>query len=218
LARPKEPAPEPSQEPARLLVELPGEPLPDRLPIDWRPMAWLPRLKIFRSPLEHIRPIGQVAVFSGTQRGLFVHRCLEELIALRPLAGSDQQSWLEDAVQVAAAAFPLAVPEALRAEVLDMLAWATALPGAELWFRQGRAEQSVLDEEGLVHRADLLVQDQDRLLVVEYKTGSPAGVYRSQVERYLRLLSRQAEKKADISGCLIYLDSRNVEEIRLPCQ
>ncbi len=182
---------------------------------DWLPMAWLPRLKIFRSPLENIRPIGRPAALTEAQRGLFVHGCLEQLIALPWAAGEFSRQTLTDAANIAAAVFPLAVPDSLRAEAVDILAWVADLPEAERWFRLGRAEQSILDEQGTVHRADLLVEDGTQSLVIEYKTGAPNEAYRAQVERYLALLARRDEKKAAVAGRLVYLDLRKIENIRL---
>jgi hypothetical protein len=84
------------------------------------------------------------------------------------------------------------------------------LPEADLWFRHGRAEQSILDEDGGLHRADLVARVNDRRIVVEYKTGGKSDAYRTQVLRYLSLLARM-DGRTECSGRLVYLDSREVE-------
>ncbi|MGJ3522383.1 UvrD-helicase domain-containing protein [Nitratidesulfovibrio sp. D1] len=193
---PPSPLPSPDQSPDQS---------PDTAP--WRPMQWLPRLKIFRNQLEEF-------TFTERRRGMLVHACLEQL----RLTGSPDQDAAR-AVAHGMRAFPLPVPEpeATARELTAMLAWLAALPQAAHWFTHGVPEQSIMDAQGSIHRTDLMVDDGQTCTVVEWKTGRPSDDHVAQVRRYLGLLAEAAGRgPGGVRGVLVYLDGRVVRPVELP--
>ncbi|MDL2279424.1 UvrD-helicase domain-containing protein [Desulfovibrio sp. OttesenSCG-928-G11] len=186
-------------------------------PLPWRPMDWLPGLRIFRSPLEAAR-------FSPRQRGILFHLCLEHLHLAGP---ASLEADVDRAVSCGLRLFPLALSEPDRAaeETRAALLWFASLPRSALWLRWGRREQSLMDSEGRLHRVDLLVDEADYqqadasagaggLLALDYKSGSDRerqGAHREQVRRYMRLLRAATGRRA--RGLLVYLDERRLLEI-----
>ena len=172
----------------------------------WRPMGWLPRLRIFKNVLEDW-------TFTPKRRGSLIHHCLESL----QISGVGKASAKHDAALAAArgiTTFPLPVPdrEQVQKEVEECLVWYAQLPETPHWLAFGTPEHSLLDGEGRQHRIDLLVDDGRELVAVEYKTGTdgklPAPEHKEQLLRYLRLLEEAGGQKA--RGALVYLDRREI--------
>ena len=172
----------------------------------WRPMGWLPRLRMFRSPLDDWS-------FTARRRGTLIHHCLECL----QVSGVGEASARHDAELAAArgiSTFPLPVPDrdAVAADIADDLAWFAALPDTPHWLAFGTPEHALLDGDGRQYRVDLLVDDGDRLTAVEYKTGTPgdlpAPAHVEQLSRYLRLLNEASG--LPVRGVLVYLDRRQL--------
>jgi ATP-dependent exoDNAse (exonuclease V) beta subunit len=172
----------------------------------WRPMGWLPRLRMFRSPLEDW-------TFTARRRGTLVHHCLECL----QVSGIGAASARRDAELAAArglSTFPLPVPDkdAVLTDITEDLAWYAALPETPHWLAFGTPEHAILDGEGRQFRVDLLVDDGRELVAVEYKTGTPgdlpAPAHVEQLSRYLRLLGEASD--LPVRGILVYLDRRTL--------
>ncbi|MDD2966953.1 MAG: UvrD-helicase domain-containing protein [Desulfovibrionaceae bacterium] len=199
-AQAQEPSPSPLPEQYLSKVEQPEEALPAS-PTAWRPMRWLPRLKVFRNPLQELE-------FSAKDRGTLMHACLEHLL----LCGDPQRDKEHAAlaVQQAMASFPKALPNdpALQASLTQAAQWFASLPQAAHWRHNAIPEQSILDEHGQQHRVDLLLEQEHDYLVIEYKTGQPQDSHIAQVRRYLGLLHRATGLPAQ--GVLIYLDLQQV--------
>ncbi|MDL2313985.1 UvrD-helicase domain-containing protein [Desulfovibrio sp. OttesenSCG-928-C14] len=190
-----------------------GAPGPD-YDESWLPMGWLPALKIFRNPVPEL-------VYDERVRGLLFHHCLENLyIPEEPQDGEDLQEGLRRAVEITLRSFrlPLDDPEKAGKELLDMLGWFRALPQAPFWLRQGLPEQEILDEKGRLHRIDLLVESEEEILVIDYKSGRASPDHREQILGYLALLEAgqgksSASKPKKRRGLLIYLDEKRLEEV-----
>ena len=194
--------PSEAQAPAQPAPPAPAERQEER----WRPMGWLPRLRMFRSPLEDW-------TFTARRRGTLVHHCLECL----QVSGIGAASARRDAELAAArglSTFPLPVPdkEAVLADITEDLAWYAALPETPHWLAFGTPEHAILDGEGRQFRVDLLVDDGRELVAVEYKTGTPgdlpAPAHVEQLSRYLRLLGEASD--LPVRGVLVYLDRRTL--------
>ena len=179
---------------------------------DWRPMDWLPRLKIFRNPVPE-------AVYDERARGTLFHNCLENLSGLASPGGPGDN--IEQAVERALHGFPLPLDDLgqARQEAVATLRWFCSLSDAPRWLREGRREQSIVDENGQLHRMDMLLNENGRLLVLEYKSGRARPEHLEQVRRYLELLARSRSHSPDGRpepyGLLVYLDERRVQEVRL---
>lgn len=172
----------------------------------WKPMHWLPRLKIFRNPLEEI-------IYDERRRGILVHTCLEHLRVL-----DNPKEDVHRAISHGMREYPLPIENRadVEEELADMLLWLTTLPDFKTWQRYGRPEQGIMDEQGSQHRADLLVREPDAITIVEYKTGSPDPAHKQQVRRYLNLLNAMpAYNNCTLKGTIIYLDLRNTVDVTL---
>ncbi len=183
------------------------------VPPEWRPMHWLPRLRIFRTPLSDL-------TLRGKRRGLFVHHCLS---CLQPPSNT-QNPCGEGPLYVARQAvewglrsfpFPLAASQEETENIVDLLAWYASLPEAVYWLRHGIPEQSIVDIHGKIHRADMVVEDETRIIVVEYKTGNPERGHEQQVLRYMRLLKETYDNRLPVEGALVYLDLKMIKSLNL---
>ena len=176
---------------------------------DWRPMGWLPRLRMFRSPLEDW-------TFTPRRRGTLMHHCLECL----QISGVGEASARHDAALAAArgvSTFPLPVPDREHTEkdMAEALTWYALQPETPHWLAFGTPEHALLDADGRQYRVDLLVDDGKELVAVEYKTGTggdlPDPAHEAQLSRYLSLLEKAGDMP--VRGALVYLDRREIFQI-----
>lgn len=215
LERGEVPAPEPPS-PAPADQPTPAAPEPDPVPDPAeRPMAWLPRLKIHR---HFSQDLDRAALFSRPgfdelARGTIFHEALAGL-ANGPGDAPAPEAAARSALALHAPLLPadLAERERLFGQVRAALDWVLAQPELAEAIRAGLPEQSILDEQGQVHRADLLARFPDRMVVLEYKTGGHAPEHREQVQRYLALLRRACPDRP-ARGRIAYLDLRRIEEV-----
>ena len=173
--------------------------------LPWRPMQWLPALKIFRNPLG--------SSFRPQDRGEFLHHCLEHLAAA---GGDSAESRAETAWRRGRESFPRAVPEddAFRQGILSALGWFAGQPRLLDWLGRGHAEQGLLvaGRDGLrAGRADLIVPGRRRYLVLEFKSGSPEAGHAAQLRGYLSCLPQDLPA----TGLLVYLDERRFRRVEL---
>lgn len=176
---------------------------------DWKPMQWLPRLKIFRNPLKEL-------IFDERRRGTLVHGCLERLhltSAYNPHDLSSLKNDVQRAIRHGMRAYPLPIPnrDALQNELQTMFEWLASQPQFLHWQQYGTPEQSIMDVHGAQHRTDLFVDDGTTLTVVEYKTGQPSAAHKRQVSRYINLLAAiPSYTEHTLSSCLVYLDRQEM--------
>lgn len=201
-------APVPAAAPPEAAPEGPAAPLPPAR----TPMAWLPRLKIHRHFSKDVsrEDLFTRPGFDEMARGTVFHEALAELAGgrMEPAAAA------RAALALHAEALPPepAERDRLLAQVADALAWVLAQPGLAEAIAAGQPEQTVLDADGGLHRADLVARLADRTVVLEYKTGGADPAYPEQVRRYLGLLAA-ADPDRPARGFLVYLDRRTVEEV-----
>ena len=194
-----------SSEEAVAPYETAASPLSDSDELPWRPMQWLPTLKIFRNPLG--------TSFRPQDRGEFLHHCLEHLAAA---AGDSAESLAAAAWRRGRETFPRAVPEDedLRQGVLSALGWVAGQPLLMDWLGRGHAEQGLLvpGRDGLrAGRADLVVPGRRRYLVLEFKSGRPEAGHAAQLRGYLGCLPQGLPA----TGLLVYLDERRFRRVEL---
>ncbi len=85
------------------------------------------------------------------------------------------------------------------------------------WFNQvqGRKvfrESEYVDQSGYLYRMDRVIVDDDRVTVIDYKTGEPAD-YSVQVKKYMNILGQVYSGKKNY-GYIAYVDSCKVQEIK----
>lgn len=168
-------------------------------------MGWLPRLRVYRHNLEDYS-------YDARMRGELAHNAMENLI----LTGDDAADCLRSA-EAAFAKFPAVTEErdTLIPEVAEMGIWALSIGDVKNAITHGRPEVAIMDEKGETHRADLLLLEAKRALVVEYKTGKPSPENEKQVKRYLKLLKKMYGSEKELRGLLVYLDGKFTREVSL---
>lgn len=173
-------------------------------PEEDRPMGWLPRLRIFRNPLEQ-------DTFDERRRGILFHRAME---LIRPAAvAAAPEDEAGRAADSALRSLPAEVPDrdAVAADLHDAVRWAVSLPDMPQLLASGRPERAILREDGGPRRADFLASTAEGWTVIEYKTGRPAPEHRQQISDYMDLVTGSDGRPA--RGMLVYLDERRVEHI-----
>ncbi len=177
--------------PQPVAFDIPDETLP--------PMHWLPKLRIRRTAFPETPE-------SPRLRGILAHRCLEFLTP----SGSPEED-AKRAARLGCRSLRVRPTEEQHADLVRSLAWYAALPEAGLWAKLGSPEHSLLDEQGRLHRVDMLVEEEERRTVLEYKSGREEEEHITQLRRYLSLLERVGGGRA--RGLLIYLASRKCLEV-----
>lgn len=182
---------------------LPGRELPPAG--EWRPMQWLPQLKVFRNPLEELR-------FRPKDRGVLFHACLEHL----DCSGDVTQDAARAVARVRTLAAPAAgeaLDEGLGADLEEAVSWCLAQSDLPRWLEHGVPEQPLMSADGVELRADLLVRETWGLLIVDYKTGEDRPAYEAQMRRYLACLPEKEQPAA--CALLIYVDLRRFKAVGL---
>lgn len=191
--------PEPKQKAANMPmadVDTSGQAGPENFEAGWPPMAWLPRLKIFRN---HARPEG----LAPNERGTLLHAALENLPA-----GNASPTAAEAALLAAERATGIVAPKDARPDILKALHWFISIPEAEKWLEGGMPEHTLLTGEGKACRADLIAPYSRAPLVIDYKSGAPAPAHIGQIRNYLRLLKASGQFQGEPEGLLVYLDQQ----------
>jgi ATP-dependent exoDNAse (exonuclease V) beta subunit len=147
------------------------------------------------------------------QRGEFIHRVL---CLINDLAEGLEES-LSRAIQQVRAEMRIDFPDRavvdplirmLRSE--EMANYFTRAPGREF-----RKEQECSDSDGRLFRMDRIVVEEDRVTVLDYKTGSERDAAKrdeAQVRNYMRLL-KEVYPGRSIQGVICYLDLGEVTKI-----
>ncbi len=174
------------------------------------PLAPLPRLRVRKGNFgQYLQEEGMAqaetlalsqAAQHAKDRGLALHAKLEAL----GLGGNAFQS-MPDIEGMS--------PENLDAE---NLAWFLGTTQAAFWLANGMPEVSFMGEDGREYRLDLLVQEAEGWLVVDYKTGGKSAIlplpqHVAQVEGYRSLVAAAfGVEKARVRACLVYLDAHEI--------
>ena len=165
----------------------PSQPVPVLPP---HPMAWLPRLKIFRNILREPQ-------FDAAARGELMHYCIEGLHpefepniidgCATECAEIGREEHTEGCTRACTAeyaaecAFNFGVQRSLisgeniaavRPGIIKALTWLASLPQAPIWFSRGISEQIICDNQGHNFRADMVVYEPNACTVLEFKSGS----------------------------------------------
>ena len=178
----------------------PAEPRHDETTTPIAHEAAPPRIAERREELSHAQ----------RRRGRFIH------LVLSLLATTDDL----EAALAAAATRAMRQMRAPDAEGLPDLAAALRQLGLDAWFspRPGRTvctERDFCDERGRVHRMDRLVVDPDRVLVLDWKTGSEeigTPEQEAQVRAYAAIL-RQVYPGRAVEALLVHLDRRETRSV-----
>jgi ATP-dependent exoDNAse (exonuclease V) beta subunit len=167
------------------------------------PLDWLPGLKILRrelgDPAERLRP-------TERKRGIVLHKALEILEPVGEALPTVMQAMATCGVS----------DEDMALELAEGLEWLTSQDFFPQCRHLGLREAELMDQDGRVHRPDLLAFTATETLILDYKTGREDEAHHDQVRRYLRLASSLPQAEArPTRGLIVYLDLRLVREVRL---
>lgn len=76
---------------------------------------------------------------------------------------------------------------------------------------KSRNESSILTDKGEILRPDKLVEIDDRLIILDYKSGMPKAEYQIQLKEYKEQISKISKK--EVVAYLLYLQSGELEEV-----
>jgi ATP-dependent exoDNAse (exonuclease V) beta subunit len=169
------------------------------------PLEWLPGLKIARrelgDPSERLR-------LSERKRGIVLHKVLEILEPGGPVPGAVRRA-------MAACGVPAEADDgSVARELAEGLEWLAAQEFFPQCQHLGLREVELLDEDGRVHRPDLLAFTPTQVLVLDYKTGREDPAHHDQLRRYLDLAARLPQAAGlPLRGIIAYVDLRTVREV-----
>lgn len=161
----------------------------------------MPRLNIYRN---HVAS-GEL---TAAERGTIMHASLERLdVHADPHKGA--AAALADAMRRCR----VSVPDEAKPGLLEGLVWYASLPEAKTWMDNGLPEQPLMDADGNLLRADLIVPMSQGPLVIDFKTGDPQDGHVGQVRRYMQCLADADQFEGEPRGLLVYLDHKSFRHI-----
>lgn len=103
------------------------------------------------------------------------------------------------------------IKEDLRMELMEELGKIVSAPEAKRFFAPELSVQNeaeIVSASGDVLRPDRVMMDQDRAMVLDYKTGSPEKVHHRQVSRYMEEIKKMGYSR--VEGYLYYTKDKKV--------
>ena len=138
---------------------------------------------------------------SKTEYGIFIHAVLEKI------------RYQEDAERVIRELmYSGYIPESEVENILNKLNQIFADPIAGKWFQKPircKNEASILSPDGKISRPDRIMFDQDKIILVDFKTGKRKPEDIEQLKSYTILLSEMNYK--NIEAWLLYLNEDKIE-------
>ncbi|WP_428566434.1 MAG: UvrD-helicase domain-containing protein [Solidesulfovibrio sp. DCME] len=176
------------------------------------PMAWLPRLKVYRNVADDVR---RTLLSGEKRRGELAHLAAEAFVR----QGFDPDEPVAAARTAALTALggerlAAAARREMAEDFTAMLAWLATLPQARDALAKGLAERELIAADGQRLRPDLLWLGPEATVVLDFKTGREEPGHAAQVARYLALagaLPGRAGKPG--RGLLVYLDKRLCRDV-----
>ncbi len=147
-------------------------------------------------------------------RGEFIHRVLYYVENLGESIEPKIERLIMRVNDELKTSYPL---EAMKKNLMELLnhkeikPYFQALPG-----RLVRREQDFSDPKGNLFRMDRVVIDQDRISVIDYKTGSERAAEEktiSQVKNYIRII-REIYPDKTVEGLIVYVDLKEITLLR----
>lgn len=151
----------------------------------------------------------EVVHFAEKNRGEFIHKILEEIKYVNEEVLEQLDSQIEMLNKEFHGNFSASEIKKL---IVDMINHPDIKDFFSSMHEKIFNEFEIIDEKGVTHRVDRVVEDKDCVTVIDYKTGYPQKEHFLQVKLYMNILS-EIFKDKKIKGYLYYLDLREVKQI-----
>jgi ATP-dependent exoDNAse (exonuclease V) beta subunit len=147
------------------------------------------------------------------KRGEFIHRVLSSIEYLDEDAESGLEEMIRQVTKESNADYSI---DPVKRDILDFLHTREIRP----YFvpKPGRVigrEQEFSDREGNLLRMDRVIMDEDRITVIDYKTGAEKKAeekYSSQLKNYMRIL-KDLYRGREVEGMIAYVDLKEVVKV-----
>jgi ATP-dependent exoDNAse (exonuclease V) beta subunit len=99
-------------------------------------------------------------------------------------------------------------------EIRKNLSELFAIPTVQQWFREGvkaKIEVDILAKNGKIYRPDRIVFDENKTVVIDFKTGLPKDNHQKQLNEYGKLIDQMGY--SNVEKYLIYTDEKRVEQV-----
>ncbi|MCK5879787.1 MAG: UvrD-helicase domain-containing protein, partial [Holophagae bacterium] len=169
-----------------------------------------------------LRPTSKLLSFADTRdepfefearlRGTLLHKALNFVIHIEDADWNNLNEIAETALNRAAASLGVEMDKTHVTE--DIAALSRILLALKPWFSPELPtwnEKEFVGAKGEMIRVDRLVQEGDRFILIDYKTGRPDPRYHRQIKRYTKILQPLGKP---IDAVLAYLDTGEVDHVR----
>ena len=102
--------------------------------------------------------------------------------------------------------------EDLRANILKIINLVSIKPLFSVHQDLVRNEREILMPKGNPLRPDRVVRLKDRIIILDYKTGSKSDSHKTQVQQYMNIYRAMGHQ--NVEGILVYLEGEEVVEVR----
>lgn len=144
---------------------------------------------------------------AARERGNMIHRALQDVTDIETMPEAIHRLYHCEVLREED------MPES---EMLELLTEKLSQPTISPWFKSGikvKNEMSLIDKDGSVHRPDRVIIDDNKVTVIDYKTGGDHKGYRPQVSRYMRILKQMGF--TNVSGYLWFIETDNIVEVQM---
>ncbi|MEW6618708.1 MAG: UvrD-helicase domain-containing protein [bacterium] len=157
---------------------------------EWQDKLYRPKINI-----DELRDTGRK---KAKERGIFIHEFLAGIERLSEQWEEEIENRFGTLSQDKQEIIPI-LRDFFKRE--EMRKWFMLAPDISIY-----CEKEIVDESGQQYRVDRLLVWQDKVVVIEFKSGEPQSAqHQKQVNTYLRLLSKIYPDKT-LEGWLLYVD------------
>lgn len=179
-------------------------PIPTEIPeLSWTYRNWthLLKVKTYTDSLTE----EMAALQAKRNYGVVIHRLLEKLRNIEDLDGLLQEAYFEGRLD-------LNEVQEVKAHLEQLL---STYPMKE-WYRtdaQVLTEQAIILPGGASKRPDRVLIQDNKAVVIDFKTGAEKEVHQRQVEKYMNLVQILTRKATE--GYLVYIESGSIRKVNI---
>lgn len=159
-------------------------------------------------PMIHDKEDGEIA-YEEKRRGEAIHLILSRIDDISSLDNDAINSKVSDAVRCSKIRFPeIAEADYVKA-VTDFLTNNNIRSFFECANKQVMIEKEFVDKDGNIIRIDRLIVENDKVTILDFKTGDRDDAYAGQLKHYADVI-REIYRDMEVSCYILYFDLREV--------